>query len=81
MFWMALVEGQIRHRLAKNVVVGGALSPPRMVLLEDQASKEHLVDALARRGDERRGTLRKATGRREHPLIRRFLNGETHLRD
>ena len=43
-----------------------------------QVLKGHLVNALAIRGDERRGTLRKASGRREHPLIRRYLNGETH---
>ncbi len=38
----------------------------------------HLVDALALRGDEGRGTLRKAAGRGEHPLIRGSPNGETH---
>jgi hypothetical protein len=32
---------------------------------------------LALRGDERRGTLRKAMGSREQALIRGFLNGET----
>ena len=37
----------------------------------------HLVDALALRGDEGRGTLRKAAGRGEHPLIRGSPNGET----
>jgi hypothetical protein len=40
--------------------------------------KEHSGDALARRGDEGRGTLRKATGRCDQPLIRRCPNGETH---
>ncbi len=43
-----------------------------------QVREGHLVNALAMRGDERRGTLRKASGRREHPLIRRSLNGATH---
>ena len=41
------------------------------------SAKGHLVDALALRGDEGRSTLRKATGRCEQPLIRRFPNGET----
>ena len=36
-----------------------------------------LVDALAPRGDEGRGTLRKATGSREQALIRGYPNGET----
>ena len=40
----------------------------------------HLVDALAPRGDEGRGTLRQASGSREQALIRGFPNGETHLR-
>ena len=44
---------------------------------EDQASKGHLVDALALRGDEGRGTLRKAAGRGERPVIRRYPNGAT----
>ena len=30
---------------------------------ENQERKGHLVDALAIRGEERRGTLRKVTGR------------------
>ena len=36
------------------------------------------VDALALRADERRDKLRKASGRSKYPLIRRYLNGETH---
>ena len=32
---------------------------------------------VAREGDERRGKLRKAPGRRKRPLIRRCLNGAT----
>ena len=42
------------------------------------SAKGHLEDALALRGDEGRSTLRKATGRCEHPLIRGYPNGETH---
>ena len=41
--------------------------------------KERRVDALALRADERRDKLRKATGRSKYPLIRRCLNGETHM--
>ena len=38
------------------------------------------MDALALRADERRDKLRKAAGRSKYPLIRRYLNGETHMR-
>src|SRR5687767_8829360 len=37
----------------------------------------HLVDALAPRGDEGRGTLRQAPGSREQALIRGSPNGAT----
>ena len=37
------------------------------------------MNALALGADERRGKLRKASGRRKQPSIRRFLNGETWL--
>ena len=35
---------------------------------------------VAQEGDERRGKLRKAAGRRKRPLIRGFLNGATRPR-
>ena len=38
------------------------------------------VDALALRADEGRDKLRKASGRSKYPLIRRYPNGETHMR-
>ena len=41
----------------------------------------HLVDALAPRGDEGRGTLRKAPGSREQAVIRGSPNGATHPSD
>ena len=41
--------------------------------------KEHKENALALGADERRGKLRKASGRRKQPSIRRYLNGETYL--
>ena len=34
---------------------------------------------MALRADERRDKLRKASGRSKYPLIRRSLNGETHM--
>ena len=37
------------------------------------------MDALALRGDEGRGKLRKAAVRSKHPLTRRSPNGGTHL--
>ena len=37
------------------------------------------MDALALRADERRDKLRKASGRSKYPVIRRYLNGETHM--
>ena len=42
------------------------------------AREGHLVDALAPRGDEGRGTLRKAEGRGERPVILGCPNGATH---
>ena len=39
----------------------------------------HRADALALRADERRDKLRKAAGRGTCPVIRRCLNGETHM--
>jgi hypothetical protein len=42
------------------------------------AREGHLVDALAPRGDEGRGTLRKAEGRGERPVILGSPNGATH---
>jgi hypothetical protein len=44
------------------------------------AKEGHLVDALALRGDEGRGTLRKARGRCERSLIPGSPNGATHPR-
>ena len=41
--------------------------------------KERREDALALRADERRDKLRKASGRSKYPVIRRCLNGETHM--
>ena len=35
------------------------------------------MDALALTGEEGRGKLRKAAGRRKQPLIRRYPNGAT----
>jgi hypothetical protein len=43
-----------------------------------EATKGHLVDALALRGEEGRGTLRKARGRCERSVIPGSPNGATH---
>ncbi len=45
----------------------------------NSSAKVHFVDALAIRGEEGRGTLRKVTGSCEQALIRKCPNGETHL--
>jgi hypothetical protein len=37
------------------------------------------VDVLEPSGEEGRGKLRKASGRSQHPLIRRLPNGVTRL--
>jgi len=82
---------QVNATLTVGWITGGAprmgiavpIQPPTEGGLpssgSDQARKGRLVDALAARGDEGRGTLRKAWGRREHPLIPGCPNGETHL--
>ena len=38
------------------------------------------MDALALRAEERRDKLRKAAGSGKYTVIRRYLNGETHMR-
>ena len=38
------------------------------------------MDALALRAEERRDKLRKAAGSGKYTMIRRYLNGETHVR-
>ena len=58
-----------------------ASSCDRLRVTEDAGIKRkegHLVDALALRGDEGRGTLRKARGRCERSMIPGCPNGATH---
>jgi hypothetical protein len=43
------------------------------------SDKAYTVDALAVRGDEGRGSLRKVSGSWQQALIRQCPNGETHL--
>ena len=43
------------------------------------SKEEHRGDALALRAEERRDKLRKAAGRSKYPVIRGYLNGETHM--
>ena len=67
------------HVLRALLCRGETVRSTHMSLLNDQVSKGRPGDALAIAGDEGRGMLRKAPGRRKHPLIRRCPNGETHL--
>ena len=50
-----------------------------IAIINWSSKKEHKENALALGADERRGKLRKASGRRKQPSIRRYLNGETYL--
>ena len=52
----------------------------RYASYDRSSEEERRVDALALRADERRDKLRKASGRGKYPMIRRYLNGGTHLR-
>ena len=56
--------------------IGSELSGSELIEITS-AEEGHLVDALAPRGDEGRGTLRKAAGSCEQALIRGYPNGET----
>ena len=47
---------------------------------ERLSEEEHRADALALRAEERRDKLRKAAGSGKYTMIRRYLNGETHVR-
>src|SRR5215208_1921405 len=66
----------------RNAVPPRAVPDDRMILAVGcgarSANEGHLVDALALRGDEGRGTLRKARGRCERSLIPGSPNGATH---
>ena len=48
------------------------------LLVRKSSYKERRVNALALRADEGRDKLRKASGRRKWPTIRRYPNGATH---
>ena len=47
-------------------------------MLSDK-QKGRRADALALRAEERRDKLRKAAGSGKYTMIRRFLNGATHM--
>ena len=49
--------------------------------MREAKQKRHRADALALRAEERRDKLRKAAGRGKYLTIRRYLNGETHMRE
>ena len=63
-----------RHRLMPSLGMGKKRTKSK----QSSVNEGRLVDALVLRGDEGRGTLRKAAGRGERPLIRGYPNGETH---
>ena len=72
--------------MSRGLMPVGGLAPVRGGVAassgdEDAGIKRkegHLVDALALRGDEGRGTLRKARGRCERSAIPGCPNGATH---
>ena len=66
--------------LCAAVLCGGAHGLAFGVPPGIKRKKGHLVDALALRGDEGRGTLRKARGRCERSVIPGSPNGATHHR-
>ena len=73
----SLMTGKERERSRREEQT----RPPHVTLyVRGSSQKERRVDALALRADERRDKLRKASGRSKYPMIRRFLNGETHVR-
>ena len=63
---------------ARSQIAWGAFV---VVAAGGRGKQGHLVDALAPRGDEGRGTLRKAWGSREQALIPRSPNGATPSSD
>ena len=50
------------------------------IYLLRSSEEERRVDALALGAEERRDKLRKAAGKSKYLLIRRCLNGATHMR-
>ena len=73
-------ERSVRIKLENKEAAKAERDPRGATLCTARSSrKEHRVDALALRADERRDKLRKASGRSKYPLIRRYLNGETRL--
>ena len=72
---LAPVRGGVPGRLkGARPATGGRLSG----VLGSGVNQGHLVDALALRGDEGRGTLRKARWRCEQSLSPGCPNGATH---
>src|SRR5690606_9362181 len=71
------VSSSLRHVPLREREVFGSPLPLRRDVDDLSSNEGHLVDALAPRGDEGRGTLRKASGSCEQALIRGCPNGET----
>ena len=76
----AVRKAQHRRKTMRN-----KRSLSRVTLYRGEAKKKRLsrkgrrADALALRAEERRDKLRKAAGRSKYPVIRGYLNGETHM--
>ena len=74
---MRIRSGAVPVRTGSALHVDYRLWKQGRMEMRVSSTKVHLVDALAPRGDEGRGTLRKAAGRCERSLIRGCPNGET----
>ena len=73
-------RGAVEIQRTRNKPSNTKPSDSNAILSERPSKKERRVDALALRADERRDKLRKASGRSKYPMIRRYLNGGTHMR-
>ena len=69
-------EKQTENRMGNHTVI---IKKRYNAIYRRSSKKEHRADALALRAEERRDKLRKAMGRSKYPVIRRWLNGETHM--
>ena len=66
------------HKYSEGIFVWETI---RKDCIQWLSEEEHRADALALRADERRDKLRKAAGSGKYTVIRRYLNGETHVRE
>jgi hypothetical protein len=71
--WVLPLCAAVLYGVSRRKLASAATETPGI-----KRKKGHLVDALALRGDEGRGTLRKARGRCERSVIPGSPNGATH---